>query len=130
MSLNDPLSNVMSKVNNYEKVGKKDCVIKPVSIIIKKLLDLLNQEGYMGKYKEFEDGKGNHLKLDLLGNINKCGSIKPRFSVALDDYEKWEKRYLPSRGFGILIVSTSQGIMTHNKAKEKKIGGRLLAYCY
>jgi small subunit ribosomal protein S8 len=130
MVLNDPLSNAMSKIHSHEKIGKKECLIKPVSKIIKKVFEVLNEEGYMGSYEEIEDGKGNYLKLNLLGNINKCGGIKPRFAVALDDYEKFEKRYLPAKGFGLLIVSTSQGIMTHEKAKEKKLGGKLIAYCY
>jgi small subunit ribosomal protein S8 len=130
MSLNDTLSNTMSKILNHEKVGRKECILKPMSKIIKKVLDIMNAEGYVGKYEEVEDGRGNYLKLNLLGNINKCGAIKPRFAVALDDYEKFEKRYLPSKDFGMLIVSTSQGIMTHYKAKEKKIGGKLIAFCY
>jgi len=120
----------MSKIQLYEKVGKKECTIKPVSIIMKKVFDILNEEGYIGKYEEVEDGKGKYIKVSLLGNINKCGPIKPRFSVDLSEYEKFEKRFLPSKDFGVLILSTSQGIMTHYKSKEKKIGGKLVAYCY
>jgi small subunit ribosomal protein S8 len=130
MSLNDPLSNVMSKIFNCEKIGKKECIIKPISGVIKNVLDILNEEGYIGKYEEVEDGKGNYMKLSLLGNINKCGSVKPRFAVTLSEYEKFEKRFLPSKDFGVLIISTPQGMMTHYKSKEKKIGGKLIAYCY
>ena len=130
MVLNDPLSNAMSKICSYEKISKKECFIKPVSKTIKKILDVLNEEGYLGSYEEIEDGRGNHLKLNLLGKINECGGIKPRFAVTIDSYEKFEKRYLPAKGFGLLIVSTSQGIMTHEKAIEKKLGGRLMAFCY
>jgi len=46
------------------------------------------------------------------------------------EYEKWEKRFLPAFDFGLLIVSTSQGVMTHKEAREKGIGGRLIAYVY
>ena len=60
----------------------------------------------------------------------KCGAIKPNFSVKKDGFEKFEKRYLPAKDFGVLIVSTSQGIMTHVEAKEKKLGGKLIAYVY
>ncbi|MBN1544605.1 30S ribosomal protein S8 [Candidatus Woesearchaeota archaeon] len=130
MSLNDPLSNTMSKILNCEKVGKKECVVKPTSEVIKKVLDILNAEGYLGKYDEVDDGRGRYIRLNLLGNINKCGSIKPRFAVTVDNYEKFEKRFLPSKDFGLLIVSTSQGMMTHYTAKEKNLGGRLIAYCY
>ena len=130
MSLNDTLSNAMSKILNFEKVGRKECIVKPMSKVLKKVLDILNAEGYIGKYEEVEDGRGNYLKISLIGNINECGSIKPRFSVHFEGYEKFEKRFLPSKDFGVLIVSTSQGLMTHYKAKEKKIGGRLIAFCY
>ena len=130
MSLNDPLSNTMSKILNHEKVGQKECVVKPMSKTIKKVLDILNAEGYIGKYEQVEDGRGNYLKINMLGNINNCGAIKPRFSVKTDGYEKFEKRYLPSKNFGVLIVSTPQGFMTHYKAKEKNIGGKLIAFCY
>ena len=48
----------------------------------------------------------------------------------MDDFEKYEKRYRPSRDMGIMIVSTVEGMVAHDKAKEKKIGGKLIAYCY
>ena len=67
---------------------------------------------------------------DLEGNINKCGVIKPRHAVKKDEFEKFEKRYLPAKNFGILILTTPEGIMTHHDAKERGIGGRLLAYMY
>jgi small subunit ribosomal protein S8 len=56
--------------------------------------------------------------------------IQPRFFVKKDEYEKWEKRYLPARGFGIMIVSTSKGVMSQKEAESLKIGGRLLGYVY
>lgn len=50
--------------------------------------------------------------------------------MKLPEFEKFEKRYLPAKNMGIIMVSTSQGITTHRMAKEKKSGGRLIAYCY
>ncbi len=130
MSLNDPIANTFSKIMNSEKLGKGECLIKPVSNIIKTLLTLMNDRNYIGKFKEVVYSQGNYITVNLLGRINKCGVIKPRYAIKKDDFEKFEKRYLPARGFGILIVSTSKGIMTNEDAKEKGIGGRLIAYCY
>lgn len=130
MSMNDPLANTLSKILNSEKLGKRECLIKPVSKIIKKILDIFNTNNYLGKYTEIEDARGNHLTINLLGRINKCGVIKPRYPISKNDYEKFEKRFLPAKGFGILIISTSQGIMTNEEAKKKDIGGRVIAYCY
>lgn len=130
MSSNDPLSNVLSKILNAEKIGRKTCLIKPASKEIKKVLTILNEHGYLGKFKVIEDGKGGALEINLLGNINKCGVIKPKFSTRYVDLEKWEKRYLPAKDFGVIILTTPKGYLTHTKAKEEKTGGRMVAYCY
>lgn len=128
--LNDPLANMMSMMLNFEMVGKSECLIKPVSRIIKEVLKVMKEQGYVGDFKEIEDSRGNYIRLNLTGSINKCGVIKPRYSVKQNNFEKFEMRYLPAKDIGILFVSTPKGIMTHYDAKSKKIGGKLLAYCY
>ncbi len=128
--LNDPLANALSAILNSEKVSKKECLIKPISKLIKEVFKLMNENLYIGEFKEISDNKGDILKVSLLGRINMCGAIKPRYSVKKGGFEMFEKRYLPAKGFGIIIVSTPKGIMTHTQAKEKGLGGVLLAYCY
>ena len=128
--LNDPLANMMSLILNSEAIGKSKCLIKPVSKITKELLRVMKENSYIGDFKEVEDSRGNYIMLNLIGNINKCGVIKPRYSIKNIDFEKFERRYLPAKDLGILFVSTPRGIMTHYDAKSKKTGGRLLAYCY
>ena len=87
-------------------------------------------EGYLGEYEYIDNKKGGVLKIHLLGKLNKTGAVKPRFAAKNDEIEKFEKRYLPAKDFGFLIISTSKGLMTHIKAKEKKLGGKLIAYVY
>jgi len=130
MVLNDPLANVLASIVNYEKVGKKELEIKISSKMIKNVLSILKDHLYIGEYNSTIDNRGESLKINLLGNVNRCGVIKPRFSVKKDGYEKFEKRFLPARGFGFLIVSTPQGLMIHEDAKVKNVGGRLIAYIY
>jgi small subunit ribosomal protein S8 len=128
--LNDPLANVLSHINHHEKLGRKEITAVNNSKLIRTVLKIMNENNYVGEFKEIEDGKGKLLNIYLLGNINKTGVIKPRFNVKKVDFEKFEKRYLPAKDFGIIIVSTSQGMMTHNQAKEKGLGGKLICYCY
>ncbi|MEK6934479.1 MAG: 30S ribosomal protein S8 [Nanoarchaeota archaeon] len=130
MSQNDQLSSALSKINNAEKIGKLSCVVNTSSKIIKQVLDIFKDKGYIKSYKELITTKGNSLDVTLSGKINNCSSIKPRYPVKLKDIEKFEKRYLPAKDFGVIIVSTSKGIITHYDLKDKKIGGRLIAYCY
>ena len=128
--LNDTLANVMSLILNNELIGESECLIKPVSKVIKEILKVMKENGYVGDFREVEDSRGNYLKLSLVGGVNKCGVIKPRYSVKANNFENFEKRYLPAKDIGILFVSTPRGIMTHYDAKSKKTGGKLLAYCY
>tara|TARA_Y100000310_G_scaffold138289_2_gene137228 strand:+ start:32689 stop:33078 length:390 start_codon:yes stop_codon:yes gene_type:complete len=128
--LNDPLANVLNNIVNAQKVGRKTCSAKPASKVIKKVLEIMQDHKYLGATEFVEDKKGCIVLLNLIGSINKCGVIKPRFAVKKDGFEKFEKRYLPAKDFGLLIISTSQGVMTHMEAKEKGIGGRLLSYVY
>ena len=130
MSLNDPLANLMSMIQTYDDLGKPEVVFNISSKLIKSVLSVMHNHGYIGTYDERDLGKTKELKINLLGRINKCGVIKPRFSVTLDEIEKFEKRYLIAKDFGFLIISTSKGVMTHNEAKEKGLGGKLIAYCY
>lgn len=130
MTQQDPLADALSRVLNAERAGKSSVKIKPVSKVIKEVLRVMNENGYVGTYEFINDGRGGMINLNLVKAINKCGAIKPRFSFSVEEIEKFEKRYLPSKDFGIIIVSTNKGIMTHLEAKQKNLGGILLAYVY
>lgn len=128
--MNDPLSNNLSCMLNAEKKGYNECVLKPTSKLLLKVLEIMKDNRYVGDFEISDKGRGGLVKVNLIGNLNNCGVIKPRFSFDKDSAERFEKRYLIAKGFGFLIVSTSQGVMTHKQALEKSIGGKLIAYCY
>jgi small subunit ribosomal protein S8 len=86
--------------------------------------------GYIGEFEFIDDGRTGKFRVQLLGRVNKCGAIKPRIPVGSDEIESWEKQFLPSRDMGVLVFSTSQGVMSNKEVKEKNIGGRLLAFVY
>jgi small subunit ribosomal protein S8 len=130
MSLNDPLAATLSQINNAVRVGKQTVTTKYSSTLIKTVLDIMKTHGYVSEVTEVEDSKGNYLEVTLAGMINKCGVVKPRFAVKAADFERFEKQFLPARGFGFLIISTNKGLLTHEEAKEQGVGGRLISYCY
>ena len=94
------------------------------------MLTIMQKSGYLGEYELLEDGRGGSFRIELIGAINRCGVIKPRHSVKRSDFDKWESRYLPARDFGLLILTTNQGVMDHFAAKKERVGGRLLAYVF
>ncbi len=130
MVVNDILANAYSQILNAEKYGKNTCTVRPVSQFLRQNLKLLQEHQYIGSMKELGTSKGKIIEVILTGNINECNVIKPRHAVTKDKYEKFEKRFLPAKDFGILMVSTSKGLMTHIEAKKHNLGGKLIAYCY
>lgn len=130
MVLLDPLADALSVIKNAENVGKTFCVIRPASKIIGNVLNVMKNNGYIASFEFVEDGKAGVYEVQLSGSINECGAVKPRYSVAVDEYEKWEKRFLPAKNFGVLIITTSQGVISHAEALEKNIGGQIIAYVY
>lgn len=127
--LHDPLADALSAIKNAERVGKKECIIR-ASKIIRAVLEILKEHNYIENFDFIDDGRSGKFKVELKGKIIDCNVIKPRFSVRVEEFEKWEKRYLPARDIGILILTTSKGIVDHKKAKELHVGGKLLAFCY
>jgi len=127
--LQDPLADVLSTIKNAEKIGKKECVTR-ASKLIKAVLKIMQEGGYIGAFEFIDDGRSGKFKIELKGKIIDCNVIKPRFSVQVDEFEKFEKRYLPAREVGSLIMSTSKGLIDHKKAKELHVGGKLMAFVY
>ena len=130
MSLVDPIADAMISIKNHENASKKECIFKPASKLLGEILKIMQKNGYIGEFEYIEDGKSGMYKISLLGKINNCRAIKPRYAVKKNEFEKFEKRYLPSKDIGIIIVSTPAGVKTHDEAKNAGIGGRLLAFVY
>jgi len=130
MPATNVLSNLFASLQNAEMRNKKNCMVIPASNLASEVLRVLQKRRYIGEFEFIDDGVGGKLMVQLLGKINKCGVISPRFSVKSIKLVDWEHRYLPAVGVGILVVSTPQGVMSHTEAQEKGVGGRLIGYVY
>mgnify|MGYP006267987691 FL=1 len=130
MPMMDTLANGLTTIMNNEMRHKRECVINPASKLLGRVLRVMQLNGYIGEFEFVDDGRSGKFKIQLLGRINKCSAIKPRVPVSFDKLETWEKRFLPSKDVGVLVISTSQGVLSHKEANERKIGGRLLAFVY
>ena len=126
----DTLADALNTISVSETKGRDTALIRRPSKILRKILEIFKEEGYIEAFETIEDSLGGKITIKLSGKINKCKAIKPRFSAKVSDWDKWESRYLPAKGIGTLIVSTSNGLMSHKGAKQSKIGGRLIAFVY
>ena len=121
----DIAADTLNMLMNAKRANKNVVETPRHSKLLLSILAIAKMKGYIEEYK-LDSGI---LKITL-GKLNECHAIKPRFTVKAESIEKYVSRYLPAKEIGILILSTSQGLMTHKTALEKGIGGCLLAYFY
>jgi len=126
----DIINDFFSHATNCISKGKFEVTFSPTSKLLLNVLEKLKQYGYVLDYEILSNERGGEVKVVFSEFFNKGNAIKPRFPVRYREFEKYEKRYLPARGFGILLVSTSKGIKTNEECKKEKIGGVLIAYVY
>lgn len=128
--LMDPISDAMATIKNADRIGKRECILKPASKLLGNVLKVMQKYEYIGEFEYIDDGKSGYYKIKLIGRVNNCNAIKPRLEVHRDAFEKYEKRFLPAQDFGILIVSTSQGVLSQEEAMKRGSGGQLIAFVY
>jgi len=124
--MTDKISDALNQIMMAKNAGKNTCEVYSSKLLIK-IIEIMKRSGYIN----FETKKDKFEKIVIkMKLLNECKSIRPRFTVKKDEFERYIRRFLPARGFGIIIVSTSKGLLTHTEAMEKNIGGNLIAYCF
>lgn len=123
----DIVADGLNMMKNAKRAGKENIKVMRISNLFIEILKIMKQKDAIKKYKINPKDKSVEISL---GKITECKSVKPRFTVQKDEIEKYQRRYLPARGIGTMIISTSKGLMTHEEALEEGIGGCLIAFFY
>ncbi|MCI4336863.1 MAG: 30S ribosomal protein S8 [Thermoplasmata archaeon] len=126
----DLLNDALLMLGNADRQGQGKVALAPTSRLIGEVLRIFKEHQYISEFTYVANGRGGRFDIALSRRINACGVIKPRLSVRGRMLERYEARFLPAQDFGLLILSTNQGVMAHSRARELKIGGKLLAYVY
>jgi len=127
--MTDIVANMLTNIKNAD-LQKQNEVLIQVNGLLKEILLVLKEEKYIKDYELTKTTRGEFAKVTLAGKINYCASIKPRSPFNKQNYIWWEQRYLLAKDLGRIILSTSRGIITHIQAKQKGIGGIVVAVVY
>ena len=128
MSLQDPLSDLFSRIRNAQ-MRNKSIVSSPLSKLRENILEVLKKEGYIRGYSITKHSSGREeldieLKYDdkgpVISNITRIS--KPGRRV----YSGAERIPFIHNGLGISIISTSKGVMSDNEARQQKVGGEII----
>merc|ERR1712048_561896 len=124
------LGDCLKTICNAEKRGQRNVLIRPISKLVIKFLTLMQTHGYINDFVHVDDHRAGKIFVDLNGRLNKCGCISPRFDVSVSEIEQWHSRLLPSRQFGVVVISTSVGLLNIKEARQKGVGGKILGFFY
>ena len=128
MNLTDPIADMLTRIRNANS-SKHESVLVPKSNVKMAIAKILLEEGYIKEFKE--DDRNIIITLKYVGNKQRVISGLKRISKpGLRVYAECENLPKVLNGLGIVLVSTSQGVMTDKKAREAGIGGEVMAYVW
>ena len=122
----DVVADGLNQVMNAKRIGKRELVIRKYSKVLLNLFEMMKVRGHV----DYEvDVEVKSVRVKIL-KLNECKAIKPRYYVGVGGIDKYLRRFLPSRNFGTLVISTNQGLIDQKEAKKENIGGSIVAYFY
>lgn|SRR3989338_3389252 len=131
MSLNDPISNLLTNIKNGISV-RKETVDIPASKLTARILEIFKEDGYIEDFRLMKDNTQGSFKIYLkyegkkpvITGIHRVS--KPGLRIYIDRYKI--PRVL--NGLGTAVISTSKGVMTDRSARKLKIGGEVLCHIW
>jgi small subunit ribosomal protein S8 len=131
MPFTDPIADMLTRIRNANAM-RHEAVTIPSSNLKVKIAELLQQEGFIHSFEVIGDVK-KQLIVSLkytTGNVRVINGLKRISKPGLRVTAPADKLPRVLRGLGVAIISTSQGIMSDQKAREAGLGGEVLAYVW
>lgn len=132
MVMTDPIADYLTRIRNAN-MAKHDSVEIPASNIKKSISEILKREGFIRDYKVADDNKQGVIKVFLKYGPNGervISGLKRISKPGLRNYVGAEDLPKVLNGLGIAIVSTSAGVITDKEARQKNVGGEVIAYIW
>jgi small subunit ribosomal protein S8 len=128
MNNQDPIADMLTRIRNANRVGRKLVLINK-SKICTGIAQVLKDEGYIDGFDVIDDGKQGQIRVQLkysMSGEKVIHEIERLSKPGRRVYNKVEELPKVLNGMGIAVVSTSKGVMSDRKAREQNVGGELL----
>ena len=132
MVMTDPIADYLTRIRNAN-MAKHDSVEIPASNIKKSISEILKREGFIRDYEVADDNKQGVIKVFLKYGPNGervISGLKRISKPGLRNYVSADELPKVLNGLGIAIVSTSAGVITDKEARQKNVGGEVIAYVW
>jgi small subunit ribosomal protein S8 len=128
MSLSDPIADMLTRIRNAIRIGKSEVNIKS-SNICKGIASVLKDEGYIEDFDRIDDGRQGILRVTLKYDQSGEPIIKEIIRISKPGcriYSSVDKLPRVLAGMGVVVVSTSKGVMSDRSCREANAGGEIL----
>jgi small subunit ribosomal protein S8 len=128
MSCSDPIADMLTKIRNAS-LAKFEKVDIPASKLKVEIVKILKNEGFIKTFKKVAQDGSNQIRIYLKydeGNTSVIHGLERVSKPGRRVYTGYKEMPRIFNGYGTLIVTTSQGVITGKKAAEKKLGGELI----
>lgn len=128
MSLSDPIADMLTRIRNASRVGKKDVNVK-ASKICEGVAKVLKEEGYIADYDRIDDGKQGIIRVALKYSIDGDAiitEIKRESKPGRRVYQKVDELPEVMGGLGVAVISTSKGILSDRQCRTENVGGEII----
>ncbi|KAK7358435.1 hypothetical protein VNO77_00368 [Canavalia gladiata] len=122
--LNDALRSMV----NAERRGKATVELKPISTVISSFLRIMKHHGYIKDFKVYDPHRVGRITVDLQGRIKDCKALTYRQDLKAKDIELYRLRTLPTHQWGYVVITTPDGVLDHEEAIKRNVGGQVLGY--
>jgi small subunit ribosomal protein S8 len=132
MNISDPIADMLTRIRNASRARHAEVVV-PASRVKREIARILKDEGFIADVSEDREGAVQVLRLTLKyvdGKAPVVSGLKRISKPGLRVYAGKTEIPRVLGGLGIVIVSTSQGIMTGAQARKAQLGGEVLAYVW
>ncbi len=126
--MTDPIADMLTRIRNANMVLKENAAM-PSSKLKEGIAQILTAEGYIDGYEVAQKGPGKELTVTLRYGVNRervISGIKRVSTPGRRVYAKATDLPRAQGGLGIVVVSTSQGLLPDREARRRKLGGEII----
>ncbi|KAJ8761520.1 hypothetical protein K2173_001655 [Erythroxylum novogranatense] len=122
--LNDALRTIV----NAERRGKATVELQPISTLMSSFLGIMKNKGYVKNFQVHDLHRVGRITVELQGRVTDCRAITFRQDLKAKEIEKYRLRALPSKQWGYVVITTPDGVLDHEEALRRNVGGQVLGY--
>ncbi|KAJ4708593.1 40S ribosomal protein S15a [Melia azedarach] len=122
------LNDALRAIVNAERRGKATVELQPISTVMSSFLNIMKYRGYIKDFQVYDPHRVGKINVELLGRVNDCRALTYRQDVKAREIEGYTHRALPTRQWGYVVITTPDGVLDHEEAIKRNVGGQVLGY--